>query len=78
MRVVPRKQCAPKGCRSADIGRHGGVRLGTDPSPGKGAIDWATRTVNLLNVAVSRARRRFFVIGSYAEWSGAPNFSVLA
>lgn len=52
--------------------------LGTDPSPGKAAIDWASRTVNLLNVAVSRARRRFFVIGSYAEWSGAPNFSVLA
>jgi AAA domain-containing protein len=52
--------------------------LGTDPSPSKGAVDWASRTVNLLNVAVSRARRRFFVIGSYAEWSGAPNFSVLA
>jgi len=52
--------------------------LGTDPSPGKSAVDWASRTVNLLNVAVSRARRRFFVIGSYAEWSGAPNFSVLA
>ena len=52
--------------------------LGTDPSPGKGAVDWASRTVNLLNVAVSRARRRFFVIGSYAEWSGVPNFSVLA
>jgi len=29
-------------------------------------------------VAVSWARRRFFVIGSYAEWSGVPNLSVLA
>jgi superfamily I DNA and/or RNA helicase len=33
---------------------------------------------NLLNVAVSRARRRLFVVGSHAEWSVAPNFSVLA
>jgi hypothetical protein len=24
--------------------------LGTDPSPGKGVVDWASRTVNLLNV----------------------------
>jgi hypothetical protein len=52
--------------------------LGTDPSPGKKARDWAAHPVNLLNVAVSRARRRLFVIGDYAEWSEAPNFAVLA
>lgn len=52
--------------------------LGTDPSPGKKARDWAGQPVNLLNVAVSRARRRLFVIGDHAEWSGAPNFPVLA
>jgi hypothetical protein len=33
--------------------------LGTDPSPGKGAVDWASHTVDLLNVAVSRTRRAF-------------------
>jgi hypothetical protein len=52
--------------------------LGTDPSPGKGARDWAAHPVNLLNVAISRARRRLFVIGSHAEWSVAPNFAELA
>lgn len=52
--------------------------LGTDPSPGKKARDWAGQPVNLLNVAVSRARRRLFVIGDHAEWSGAPNFPALA
>jgi hypothetical protein len=52
--------------------------LGTDPSSGKGARDWAAQPVNLLNVAVSRARRRLFVIGSHAEWSAAPNFAELA
>jgi hypothetical protein len=52
--------------------------LGTDPSSGKGARDWAAHPVNLLNVAVSRARRRLFVIGSHAEWSAAPNFTELA
>jgi hypothetical protein len=48
--------------------------LGTDPSPAKKARDWAARPANLLNVAVSRARRRLFVIGDYAEWREAPNF----
>lgn len=52
--------------------------LGTDPSSGKGARDWAASPVNLLNVAVSRARRRLFVIGSHAEWRDAPNFRELA
>jgi hypothetical protein len=51
--------------------------LGTDPSRGKKARDWVGQPVNLLNVAVSRARRRLFVIGDHAEWSAAPNFPVL-
>jgi len=48
--------------------------LGTDPSRTKKARDWAARPANLLNVAVSRARRRLFVIGNYAEWHDVPNF----
>jgi hypothetical protein len=52
--------------------------LGTDPRPAKRARDWAAQPVNLLNVAVSRARRRLFVIGDLREWRGAPNFCELA
>lgn len=33
---------------------------------------------DLLNAAVSTARRRLFVIGSHEEWSEAPNFTELA
>jgi ATP-dependent exoDNAse (exonuclease V) alpha subunit len=52
--------------------------LGTDPSRAKRARDWAAMPVNLVNVAVTRARRRLFVIGNHAEWRDAPNFSELA
>jgi hypothetical protein len=50
--------------------------LGTDPSRAKKARDWAARSVNLLNVAVSRAQRRLFVIGDFAEWQGEHYFRV--
>jgi len=52
--------------------------LGSDPSREKKARDWATRPANLLNVAVSRARRRLFVVGDLAEWRDTPNFRELA
>lgn len=52
--------------------------LGTDPSRAKKARDWAARPANLLNVAVSRARRRLFVIGDYEEWRETPNFGEVA
>jgi superfamily I DNA and/or RNA helicase len=43
-----------------------------------GARDWAANQVNLLNVAVSRARRRLFVIGGYDEWATAGTFAALS
>jgi superfamily I DNA and/or RNA helicase len=52
--------------------------LGTDQTPGRRARDWVGASPNLLNVAVSRARRRLYVIGSYPEWHPAPNFGVFA
>lgn len=50
--------------------------FGTDQTPGHRARDWVGASPNLLNVAVSRARRRLYVIGSYPEWCPAPNFGV--
>ena len=52
--------------------------LGTDQTPAHRARDWVGAAPNLLNVAVSRARRRLYVIGSYSEWHDTPNFGVFA
>jgi len=53
--------------------------LGSAPGKkGAGSRAWAASSPNLLNVAVSRARTKLFVIGNYEEWSGLPHFEVLA
>lgn len=40
--------------------------------------DWAAQSPNLLNVAVSRARRRLIVIGNHTAWSSHRYFAELA
>jgi hypothetical protein len=42
-----------------------------------GAKEWASRRPNLMNVAVSRAKRRLYVIGNEA-WAARRYFDVLA
>lgn len=44
----------------------------------EGALDWAASRPNLLNVAVTRARRRLYVIGNRSRWRSRPFFSELA
>ena len=43
-----------------------------------GARAWAAQKPNLLNVAVSRARRRLYVIGDRESWSRLEHFEILA
>ena len=51
--------------------------LGGDPDR-PGARGFATREPHLLNVAVTRAKRRLYVIGNRDTWSKEPYFNVLA
>ena len=50
--------------------------LGGDPRK-PDARRFATEAPNLLNVAVSRARRRFYVIGNRETWGAEPSFAEL-
>ena len=43
-----------------------------------GARDWASSRPNLLNVAASRAKARFYVVGDRKDWSRRRFFDVLS
>lgn len=44
----------------------------------QGARSWAAARPNLMNVAVSRAKDRLYVVGERDQWKGLPYFDVLA
>lgn len=52
------------------------ILLGGNPNK-LGAINWASRYPNLLNVALTRAKNLVFVIGNHRLWSSKPYFNVL-
>lgn len=51
--------------------------LGADQKS-QGAVNWASSKPNLLNVALTRAKDRIYVIGDYELWSTKKYFSELA
>lgn len=52
--------------------------LGSAPgAAGKGSRDWVADTPNILNVALTRAKNRVYVIGSRSDWRKHPNFRTL-
>jgi superfamily I DNA and/or RNA helicase len=53
------------------------IVLGGDPRR-TGDKAWAAEKPNLLNVAVSRSRRRLYVIGNHDVWSPHKHFKTLA
>lgn len=52
--------------------------LGAPSAQARGARWWAGETPNLLNVAVSRAKRRLYVVGNREAWRDAGVFKALA
>jgi superfamily I DNA and/or RNA helicase len=52
--------------------------LGAPLDQSAGARTWAAHPPNLLNVAVSRAKHRLYVIGSHQAWSNVGVFRTLA
>ena len=47
--------------------------LGCDSSIGNGAANWVGQKPNIINVAVTRAKYRLYVIGDFQQWSVIPN-----
>ena len=52
--------------------------LGAPEARQAGARGWAAGTPNILNVAVSRAKERLYVVGSHGAWSGVGHARTLA
>jgi hypothetical protein len=55
------------------------IVLGSAPGKaGSGSRNWASSKPNLLNVALTRAKLRVYMIGNIADWESYPGYDVLA
>jgi superfamily I DNA and/or RNA helicase len=55
------------------------IVLGSAPGKeGSGSRHWASAKPNILNVALTRAKLRVYVIGNHREWGTQPHFADLA
>ena len=53
------------------------IALGVDSGDkGYGAIQWASQKPNILNVAVTRAKKHLYIVGDANKWAHQPNFDV--
>ena len=53
--------------------------LGSAPGQaGRGSRQWASRTPNILNVALTRARSLLYVVGNRQDWQRHPFFDILS
>jgi len=52
--------------------------LGATSSQQDGARAWATNQVNLLNVAVSRAKQALYVVGNQNAWGNKNNMKIVS
>lgn len=50
------------------------IILGCDEKSGEGAAQWAGKKPNILNVAITRAKYRFAIIGDVDLWRKVPGF----
>lgn len=54
------------------------ILLGSAPGKsGGGSRNWASAKPNLLNVALTRAKQRVYIIGNSTDWSCLPGFDSL-
>jgi hypothetical protein len=52
--------------------------LGGDPTSPRAITGYAARTPNILNVALTRAKTKIYIVGDYYQWSSARYFRTLA
>ncbi|MBT2533979.1 hypothetical protein J7E83_17985 [Arthrobacter sp. ISL-48] len=79
---VAKKHKIDTGTRSGTVhraqGKEASIVIVVLGGKSRGARNWAVGTPNLFNVAVSRAKRRLYIIGNHQHWTELQYFKALA